>query len=523
MTGLGALIRLILRRDRVLLPVWILISAALPAAVAASTARLYPGQAARDAFTHASMNSPAQLATRGVIHDASVGGLTAWTLGSSGALIGGLVSILLVIRHTRAEEETGRRDLLSSGVVGRHAPLAAALAVVLAANLLLGLLGVPGLVAAGLPAGSSLLFGLSTAASGWCLAAVAAVAAQLTTGSGTARGLAIATAGALFALRSLADTGGAAWLAWLTPFGWTRLTRPYGGDHWWVLALPVVFVVAAGAAAFALSARRDLAAGLLPTRAGPAEGTLGGAFALAGRLHRGTLTGFAVGFALVGGLIGFSARGLDAQLDTQALRGLAETIGGPGARISDVFFTFILYVMSQLVAGAALVSALRARGEEAAGRADLLLLAPVGRLRWALGHLFYAVFGPALLLALLGGVAGLAYDGGVLRVAGATLAYLPAVWTVVGVAVLLFGLLPRLAAVVSWSVLGLILAVDLVAEFKLAGGFVLELSPFVHVPALLLGRGAAPVAALAGLSVVAAALAAAGLVLLRRRDLAPSS
>ncbi|MFI9558247.1 ABC transporter permease [Nonomuraea endophytica] len=522
MTGLGALIRLILRRDRVLLPVWILISAVLPATIAASTARLYTDQAARDAFTHASMNSPAQLATRGVIYDAGVGGLTAWTLGSSGALIGGLISILLVIRHTRVEEETGRRELLSSGVVGRHAPLAAALVVVLAANLLLGLLSVPGLVANGLPAGSSLLFGLSSAAAGWCLAAVAAVAAQLTAGSGTARGIAIATSGVLFGVRSVADSGGIGWLAWLSPFGWVRLTRPYGGDHWWVLAVAVVFVAAAGAAAFALSARRDLAGGLLPTRAGPAEGSLGGAFALAGRLHRGTLIGFTIGFAVIGGMIGFSARGLDTQLDTRTLRQLAETIGGPGAGIADVFFTFILYVMCQLVAGAALVSALRAGAEEAAGRADLLLSTPVGRLHWALGHLFYAVFGPALLLAVLGGMAGLAYDGGPLRVAGATLAYLPAVWTVVGVAVLLFGVLPRLAAAVSWSVLGLILAVDLVAEFKLADGFVLELSPFVHVPALLLGRGA-PAAALLWLTAVAAALAAAGLVVLRRRDLAPSS
>ncbi|MEV1178424.1 LysE family transporter [Nonomuraea sp. NPDC049784] len=146
MTGTRALIRLILRRDRVLLPVWIAISALLPASIASSTTALYADQAARDAFAAASMSNPAQLATRGPIYDASVGGLTAWTLGSSATLIGGLISILLVIRHTRVEEETGRRELLSSGVIGRHAPLAAALAVVLAANLLLGLLAVPALV-----------------------------------------------------------------------------------------------------------------------------------------------------------------------------------------------------------------------------------------------------------------------------------------------------------------------------------------------------------------------------------------
>ncbi|WP_157245899.1 ABC transporter permease [Nonomuraea typhae] len=522
MTGTWTLIRLILRRDRLLLPLWIVIGAALPPSIAASTARLYTDQAGREVFAAASMSNPAQLAMRGVIYDPGVGGLTAWTLGSSTALIGGLISILLVVRHTRVEEETGRRELLASGVIGRHAPLTAALAVVLAANLLLGLLGVPGLVADGLAAGSSLLFGLSTAAAGWALAAVAAVAAQLTAGSGTARGLAVATGGALFAVRSLADAGGIAWLGWLSPFGWVRLTRPYAGDHWWVLALPVAFTAALSAAAYVLSARRDLAGGLLPARPGPAEGTLSGSFALAGRLHRGSLAGFAIGFGLLGAVLGSAAGGLDAQLGAPAFRRLAETIGGEGARASDVFFSFVTYVLSQLVAGAALVSALRARAEEAAGRAELLLSGPVGRLRWALGHLFYAAAGPVLLLAVLGAMAGLTYDGDALRVAGATLAYLPAVWTVVGVAVLLSGALPRLAGAVSWSVLGLILVVDLVAEFKLASGFVLELSPFVHVPALLLGGGD-PAGALLGLTVLAVGLAAAGLAFLRRRDLVPSS
>ncbi|MFB9905943.1 ABC transporter permease [Allokutzneria oryzae] len=523
MTGTWTLIRLILRRDRALLLVWIAISAAMPAGIASSTRVLYADQAARDAFAAASMSNPAQLATRGPIYDASVGGLTAWTLGSSLALIGGLISILLMIRHTRAEEETGRRELLSSGVVGRHAPLAAALAVVLAANLLLGLLAVPALVATGLPASSSVLFGLSTAAGGWAFAAVAAVAAQLTAASGTARGIAIAIGGLLFALRSLADAGGIAWLAWLSPFGWVRLTKPYGGDQWWVLGLVAVFVAALAAVAFALSTRRDVAGGLVPARPGTATGALSGSFGLAARLHRGALAGFTIGFGLLGALLGVAARGLDAQLDTPQFRELAATVGGAGARISDVFFAFMMYVLSQLVAAAALVSALRARGEEAAGRAELLLSTPVGRLRWGLSHLVFAIAGPALFLTVLGGAAGLSYDGNMTRVAAATLAYLPAVWIVVGIATLLFGVLPRQATAVSWTVLGLFLLVDLLAEFKLASGFVLELSPFVHVPAMQLSAVSSPMAPLLGLTVVAGALTTAGLALLSRRDLAPST
>ncbi|MEU8399462.1 hypothetical protein AB0C28_30100 [Nonomuraea sp. NPDC048892] len=523
MTGTGTLIRLILRRDRVLLPVWIVISALLPAGIASATTDLYADQAARDSFATASAGNPAQLAMRGPIYDASVGGLTAWTLGASLALFGGLVSILLVIRHTRAEEETGRRELLASGVIGRHAPLAAALVVVLAANLLLGLLSVPALVADGLPAGSSLLFGLSTAGGGWAFAAVAAVTGQLTASSGTARGIAIAVGGLLFALRSLADAGHVGWLAWVSPFGWVRLTRPYAGDQWWVLGLIAVFVAALTAVAFALSIRRDVAGGLIPVRPGPAGGTLPGAFSLAARLHRSTLAGFAIGFGALGALLGVAARGLNTQLDTPQFRELAATLGGAEARLSDVFFTFVMYVLSQLVAGAALVSALRARTEEAAGRAELLLSTPVGRLRWALSHLVLAVVSPVLLLTVLGAAAGFTFDGDVARVTGATLAYLPAVWTMTGIATLMFGLLPRLAAAVSWTALGLFLVVDLLAEFKLATGIVLGLSPFVHVPAMLLSGASSPVASLLGLTIVAITLTTAGLAFLRRRDLMPSA
>ncbi|MFF0575683.1 ABC transporter permease [Streptosporangium saharense] len=522
MTGTWTLIRLILRRDRVLLPVWIAISALLPLSVASATAALYTDQAARDAFAATSMSNPAQLAMRGPVYEASLGGLTAWTLGSSGALIGALVSVLLVIRHTRAEEETGRRELLASGVIGRHAPLAAALTVVLAANLLLGLLSVPGLVGQGLPVGSSVLFGLSTASAGWAFAAVAALTAQLTAASGTARGLAIAGGGLLFAVRSVADSGGVAWLAWLSPFGWARLTRPYAGDRWWVLAVVVVAVAALTAVAFALSTRRDVAGGLLPARRGPATGTIQGAYGLAWRLHRSALVGSGIGFCLLGVLVGVAAHGMDAQVDTPQFRELVATIGGPGASISEVFFTFVMYVLSQLVTAVALVSALRARSEEAAGRAELLLAAPVGRVRWALSHLVFALVGPALLLAVMGAAAGLAYDGGALRVAGATLAYLPAVWTMVGFATLLVGVLPRQAAAVSWSVFGLIMLVDLLAEFKLVDGSVRDLSPFVHVPATLLEGASAAVVPLLGLTTVAGVLAAGGVALLRRRDLVPS-
>ena len=46
-----------------------------------------------------------------------------------GTAMVGLLAILLVVRHTRADEEVGRTELAAGGVVGPYAPVTAALLV----------------------------------------------------------------------------------------------------------------------------------------------------------------------------------------------------------------------------------------------------------------------------------------------------------------------------------------------------------------------------------------------------------
>ena len=47
----------------------------------------------------------------------------------------------------------------------------------------------------------------------------------------------------------------------------------------------------------------------------------------------------------------------------------------------------------------------------------------------------------------------------------ATLAYLPAVWMLTGITMLLFNLIPRLTSL-SWAALGLFVIVDLLGDFS---------------------------------------------------------
>jgi ABC-2 type transport system permease protein len=98
---------------------------------------------------------------------------------------------------------------------------------------------------------------------------------------------------------------------------------------------------------------------------------------------------------------------------------------------------------------------------------------------------------------------------------GSSLAFVPAVWVLVGAAVALFGLVPR-AAPAAWGLLGASYLVGLLGPLLSLPDWVMDLSPFTHVP--LLPAADLTVAPLIALTAVAAALVAVGLAGFRRRD-----
>jgi ABC-2 type transport system permease protein len=191
-TGTLGMLRLYLRRDRIVLPLWVLLlSMPLATVYVGSIEKVYPDQAARAGFAAMIMASPAQRALYGNIYNDSLGATGVWKAGMFHLLIGVAV-ILTVIRHTRADEETGRAELIDSTVVGRYASLTAALLLSFGASVLTGFIGAAGLLGTNVPAEGSLAFGAALACSGLVFTAAAAVAAQLSTSARFARGVAFA-------------------------------------------------------------------------------------------------------------------------------------------------------------------------------------------------------------------------------------------------------------------------------------------------------------------------------------------
>jgi ABC-2 type transport system permease protein len=522
--GTGPLLKLAARRDRILLPAWIYVLTAVVASTAYSLKKAYPTAADRATLAAGVGHNPSIAAIYGAAYSSSLGGITAWRIGLIAAAGSGLMSIILVIRHTRGDEEAGRLELLGATAVGRQAAPAAALALALAASALLGLLIMVVCVLLGMPAAGSLALGVEVAAAGWVFAGVAVVCAQLTASARPARGIAASLLGGAYLLRAVGDANpGVSWLTWASPLGWAERLRPFAAERWWVVLLSLAVAAGLSALAWALAARRDVGAGLLPDRPGRpgAAAWLAGPLALAWRLQRGWFWGWLAGFAVAGAVLGAAAHGIGALLNSPQVRADVFRYGGHAGLVNAYFV--VLFTEAAIVAAAYAVSVtLRLYAEETEQRADPVLAAPVGRVRWAAGHLLTAAIGPAALLAVVGAAAGVAYGthGGmghqVLRLLGAGLAQVPTAWLLVGVAVAVFGLLPRLTVGVSWSALAVAALVSVVGPLVRLNHWVLDISPFVHAPKL---PGTTFVATpLLWLTGIAVLLTAFGLASLRRRD-----
>jgi ABC-2 type transport system permease protein len=518
------MLRLYLRRDRVVLPLWVLLlSVPLAAVYVGSIEKVYPDQAARSAFAASIMASPAQRALYGQVYNDSLGATGIWKAGMFHLLIAVAV-ILTVIRHTRADEETGRAELIDSTAVGRYASLTAAVLMAFAASIVTGASGAAGLLTTDVAPAGSLAFGAALAGSGLVFTAVAAVAAQVSPSARVARSAAFCVLAAAFTLRAIGDAGGGR-LSWVSPLGWSLQVRPYAGDRWWVLLLHLATTAMLTVLAYQLLARRGVGAGLIAERRGPgtAAPMLGNAFGLAWRLDRATLLLWTVGLCLYGLLIGSIAHGISDEVgDSSVVRDIVIRMGGTSAL--EQAFIAAAFCMLGMVAAASTVSlTLRLAQEESSQRAETLLAGAVSQSRWLASHLTVALAGSGGAMLVAGLAAGLTYGaaahdfGGKLPMVIATAAVqLPSAWLLAGVTVALFGFVPRLTAMV-WGVLVGFVALYLLGSLSGAPQWLLNLEPFGHIPQV--GGAKFTAVPLVALLVIDATLIGLGAAAFRRRDL----
>jgi ABC-2 type transport system permease protein len=522
--GTTTLLRAGLRRDRRRLLIWVLSLGLLTVYAVVGLSTIYDTPASRQSRA-AVIETPAGIMLGGPgygTENYTIGAMIANELGLSVMVAMAIMSLLLVVRHTRAEEDDGRADLLLSCTVGRRAPLLATLLLMGAANLAVGVVVFAGLAGSGLAAVDSLALAAGWALTGAVFGCVAAVTAQAMAQARAASGTALAVLGAAAVVRGIGDilTEHGSALSWLSPIAWAQQTRAFVDLRWWPLLLSVALIGVLTAVAFALDDRRDVGAGLVAPRRGPgaAAPSLAGPTALVARLQRGTVVGWPAPLLLLGltfGSLSDSVTGMVGDIP-QLQRALAV-----GDDPIDSFAAAAAMYFGLLAASYAVASVLRLRGEESAGRVELLLATALDRRR-LLGATLGLTAVVATLLLVVGGLADGLAAAAVLDDAGrigpqlgAALVQLPAVLVVIGLATALVGAAPRSASL-AWLVVVWALLAGIFGPLLNLPEWAVKLSPFGWVPRV--PAEDLDVVPLVGLVVVAVVLITVGLIGFRRRD-----
>ncbi|MCC2320291.1 ABC transporter permease [Cellulomonas xiejunii] len=524
--GTARLVRLALRRDRLRIPGWALAVGGLVGYLAAAIPVAYPDAAALQTRA-AIMKEPSGAFMTGPgygLDDYTFGALLANELLGMVAVAVAVMSILAVVRHTRADEEAGRTELLRAGAVGRDAPLAAALVVLVVANAVVALVLFGAQLAAGLALPDSLAVAAGCAVVGLVFGGVAGVTAQLSEHARAASGAAGGLLGLAYVLRGVGDAterGGNA-LSWASPIGWAQQTRAFVDLRWWPLLLGLALVGVLVLVGFTLTARRDAGAGLLPARRGRPDARRGllSPAGLALRLERVSIAWWAVGLLVFAALTGSMGQGVVDAVETQPE--LAAVIGGAsGGDVLGATLSAFLGFFAMAVAVYGVVSVNRLAREEAEGRTGVVLSGAVSRPAWLWGTLLVTIAGTVTLLLASGlglglGAATATGDAGtVAELTVASLVHLPVVLCFAGLAALAHGL--RTGAWWVWALLVASILVGLYGPLLGLPDAVVDVAPFALVPHA--PHEAVTVLPLVLTTAVAGVLAAAATSALRRRDL----
>lgn len=523
LTGTRPLLAASIRQDLRNIAPWVGLISALSASSILAYAWIFPDQSDRQALASALGANPALSLVFGPARDLmTADGFNAWRAGQLGAFFAGLMAILIVVRNSRANEDSGQAELIASAVLAREARLAVAVQMAALASIVLGVVCFLITVACGGGVASTLILASTFTASGLMFAAVAAVAAQLGSDARAASSLSIAVLGVCYVLRGYIDSSGAPdWAPWLTPLGWLEQAQPGAQND------PVPLVPAVGLAlvlvllAFVLQGRRDFGQGLIAQRPGPAEaGVAGGIWGLALVLNRAALVTWLIAFTVLGLVFGTLATSIGAIVaDNPAMADILAR-GADPSRFTFAFLATILQLLGIIAAVMGAQIALRVRAEELDHRVEPLLAGSLRRSAYLASNALVALLAPALAMALagtgLGAVASAKDDtiaaGDVLLQAAVTI---PAVWVLVALALAAVGAAPA-ARLAAW--LGIVATFGLTLlgpTFRLPG-WALSISPLHHVPVVAL-RSPHWVG-LAWLCAVAAALLSVAFAGFRRRD-----
>ncbi|WP_432874849.1 ABC transporter permease [Kribbella sp. CA-245084] len=524
-TGTQPLLRVALRQDVRNIAPWVGLISALSATSILAYAWIFPDPEDRAALALTLGGNPALSLLFGPARNLlTADGFNAWRAGGLGAFFAGLMAILIVVRNSRADEDSGQAELLASGVLARASRLAVAVLMAVIASVALGVVCFLLTLACGGGAASTLVLAATFTASGLMFAGLAAVAAQLGSDARTASSIAVAALGVCYVLRGYFDSSNAPdWTSWLTPFGWLQETRPSTDNNPVPLLAALALAVVLVAVAFVLQSRRDFGLGLISPRPGPAEGGIvANIWGFAFRLHRAALISWLIAFAGLGLIFGNLATSIgDIIGDNPAMAGILASGAATSSDLTFAFLVTILQIIGIIAAVMGVQVVLRIYAEEIDYRVEPLLAGSLRRSTYLASNALVAFLAPAVALLVAGTTLGLVAAGGDDDVAFGkvilqAVVTIPAVWTLVGLALAAVGAAPS-KRIIAWLGVVATFGITLLGPTFKFPDWALGISPLHHVPNV---TAPAPtwsgLAWLGGVVIIFTATAFAGF---RRRDI----
>lgn len=526
LANVGSLSLFIGRRDRIRIPLWVISISIITLLIPPALLELYRSKQDRMGMAE-TMDNPAMTAMVGPgdLSNYTIGAMTAHQMLLFTAVVVGLMSILLVGRHTRKDEEEGRIEIIRSLPVGRLSTLNASIFVLTITNVVLALLigfGLFAMQVESMDLEGSLLYGATLGATGLFFTGVTALFAQVSENARGTVGYAFATLTIAYLVRAIGDVGEGT-LSWVSPLGWVTKAEVYSSNNWMPIMLLFGVSIILLAIANYLHAIRDLGEGLFLSRPGRkyASAFLKSPTALYIKLQRTGFIAWGIGMLLLGISYGSVLGDLDSFFEGNEM--VEQILLSEGGRsITEQFIPIIIMIASMLATVPPIIAILKLRSEEKMNRIDHLLSRVVSRNRLMGSFLFISVLN-GLVMLLLPAV-GLWGAGQVIMdepfsfgsIIGATMAYFPAMLFMIGVAVCIIGFLPRFTSIIWFYLLYSFLVLYLGRLFQLPD-WAEKITPFGYIPKLPIENvETIPLVFIAGMAVL---LIFIGFLGYRRRDI----
>ena len=500
--GTWRLIRLALRRDRIVLPITIFLVVLMSGGGAPALADAYPDREAQLGYVVPSVTSIAGRLFQGTIAGVNLGTiLTAETFLFTSVILA-IMSIFIVTRHTRHNEEIGAGELIGSGIVGRSAPLTAALLVAIGTNIITALMMLAIIsTTEGFDVSGAAFYSFSLAAVGIFFGGIAAITAQLSDYRRGANGMAVSLLIGAFLVRGVGDALGelsadglsvtANWISWLSPLGWAYQVLPFNENRLGPLVLLVVVTMMTFSAAYFLRRKRDLGSSIFESKPGPnrAKSSLLSGVGLAHHLQKGGLYGWLTGFAATGLLIGVIANDFkETFTENEVFNEFLEASGATGS-ITDIMFASMFPLSIALLSGYAVTAISKMQAEESSGRIEYLLSTTLGRIRWMFSHIGYIATASISFILLFGLIGALGFVfaseeattsfGNIILAAAVNI---PAMLVFLSVILFVFAFRGKFVKSFAWIYYSYIALIGSIASIFTWPDWVSNLSPFAHSP-----------------------------------------